>query len=155
MLTPTPMQQQTNSVRPISELEPFTPPPVTVKKRGLPTWVTIVAFIAAAVFLVASVGLYMSRADAIDSRDAALAQVTQLQGQVDSLNGQVADLNAQVTDLKATNGQLNKQVDACQTIFKMSYLIGTGQLSQTPTTTGQFMDAMNGCYGTSVPPFVK
>jgi TolA-binding protein len=146
---------QTDSARPIRELEPIVIPPPVKAKRGLPTWVTIVAFVAAAVFLIAAAGLYMSRADAIDSRDAALAQVTQLQGQVDSLNGQVADLNTQVTDLTATNGQLNKQVDACQTVFKLSYLIGTGQLNPTTTVQGQFMDAMNGCYGTSRPPFVK
>jgi hypothetical protein len=153
MLTPTPMQ--TDSARPIRELEPIIIPPPAKAKRGLPTWVTIVAFVAAAVFLVAAVGLYMSRADAIDSRDAALAQSAQLQNQVTTLQTQVTGLQTQLADLKVTNGQLNKQVDSCQTAFKTFILMATGQIPSNPANEGLFLDSMNGCYGTTTPPWAK
>lgn len=113
------------------------------QRRVYPAWVSIVAFVVAALFLVGAVAMYSRWKGAANARDAAQAQVTSLQQQVSSLTAKSADQTADVA-------RLNDQVKACQLVQKIDVARRTGTVpSDLPPTA--YIKAVEGCWGTAVP----
>lgn len=125
-------------------------------------WIIVVVAIAAA-----GTGFFLrqSAANDLSSTRATLAtsqsNLHQVQGTLATTRGTLATTREQVTTLQAENGTLSssnaaldKKVNACQTAYRIDYLVSNGRMNPNATTYQNWLTAITACYG-KVPAYMK